>query len=137
MNLKGNQNSNYFILVGDEKNWNLALLNKTWGFTDKKQGTWKRTSEGEKIMFYVTNPIKKIIGYGTVKKKFIGDGILFHDEVILGKVIWKYRFSFEIDHLVTKWYEGVSPPKNLILNTGKKSIPKLIFQDIKKLLIKK
>ena len=59
----------YYILVGDEENWKISIKNKIWGFSERNKGSWNKTKPGEYLAFYVTSPIKKIIGFGIVKGK--------------------------------------------------------------------
>ena len=131
------KNFNHFILVGDEKNWHTALSKKIWGFSEKRKGFWETINEDDKIVFYVTLPIKKIIGFGKVKKKYIGNDLLFRDEINFRRLLWKYRFNFQIEFLVQKWGNGILPPKNIILNVGRKPISAEIFQNIKKSMLEK
>jgi hypothetical protein len=135
--LKEREDFNHFVLVGDDKNWKIALSEKTWGFSKKGKGLWEATNEGDKVAFYVTLPIKKIIGFGKITKKYIGNDILFYDEKILGSLIWVYRFNFQIECLIKDWKNGITPPKNLILNVGRKSISVETFQNIKNSILKK
>jgi|APSaa5957512535_1039671.scaffolds.fasta_scaffold05887_4 hypothetical protein len=128
--------TNYFILVGDKDNWKVSLEKQTWGFSDKRKGSWNSLNENDGVAFYVTSPIKKIIGYGKVKEKFISNEILFHDEKLLQCVIWKNRFKFKIEKLVDEWENGIPPPIGIMLNVGKKPISNNIFQSIKKNIIK-
>ena len=127
----------HFILVGDENSWKVILEKQIWGFSDKKKGSWNSLNKNDKIAFYVTSPVKKIIGYGKIKEKFVSNEILFHDEKILQCVIWKNRFNFEIEKIVTEWENGISPPTGLMLNVGNKPISTEIFQTIKISITKK
>lgn len=135
--MKEKGNSNHFIIVGDELNWHTALSKKIWGFSEKRKGFWNTLEVDDKIVFYVTLPIRKIIGFGKVKKKYIGNDLLFRDEINFGRLLWKYRFNFQIEFLVQKWENGILPPTNIILNVGRKPISDEIFQNIKKLMLKK
>ncbi len=131
------KNSNYFILVGDEKNWETGLSKKTWGFSEKRKGFWDTIKEDDKIVFYVISPVKRIIGFGKVEKKYVGDDLLFRDEIYFEKLLWKYRFNFQIECLIKDWKNGITPPKNLILNVGRKPISVETFQNIKNSILKK
>jgi len=70
----------YYLLVGDEENWEISIKEKIWGFTDNSKGMWNTTKKGEFLAFYVTSPVKKIIGFGKVSEKFIDDKLLWNDE---------------------------------------------------------
>ena len=51
----------YYILVGDEGTWKIALQHLQWGFSQKNIGLWNTINEDEFVAFYVTKPIQKII----------------------------------------------------------------------------
>ncbi|MDE2590516.1 MAG: hypothetical protein KGL95_12735 [Patescibacteria group bacterium] len=117
----------YYILVGDRSTWNISLTKNIWGFKDSTKGHWNTTNIGDLVAFYVKKPRKKIIGFGKVIRKFIDETQFWPDEKLYGKTIWKYRFEFEILHLLDDWKKGISVPSELILNQGRKVIDQSIF----------
>jgi predicted RNA-binding protein len=119
-----------YILVGDEKTWKVALYNEQWGFTQKNIGLWNTINEGERVAFYVTSPVKKIIGFAVINEKFVSKEILWPDEKLFNKSIWENRVKFKIKMLVKNWSDGVDPPPNTMLNVGRKVIKKKIFDDL-------
>lgn len=66
---------------------------------------WGRLSKGDYVLFYATKPVSGIIGYGVVKTKFKQDKPLWPKEVNEGRVIWPYRFEFDVEFCLPqdKW----------------------------------
>ena len=124
--------SRYYILVGDMNTWEIALEKNQWGFAEKNIGLWNTTNEGDFIAFYVTNPVKKIIGFGKIKSKFISDDIFWPDEKFFKKAIWKYRIKIEIIQQIENWEDGIEVPPTILLNIGRKVIQKSVFNSFVK-----
>ncbi len=122
----------YYILVGDEKTWEVALKEEQWGFTKKSIGLWNTINEGEQVAFYVTSPVKKIMGFATITEKFVSSELIWPDEKLFKRSIWENRVKFKIDSLVKNWNDGVNPPSNVMLNVGRKVINEKIFKLILK-----
>jgi hypothetical protein len=122
----------YYILIGDEKTWEIALQNLQWGFKKKNKGTWESTKKGELVAFYVTTPIQKIIGFGKISEKFTSKDLLWPDEKLFKIPIWENRVKFEIDSLVKNWNNGIKPPSGIMLNVGRKVINEEIFNSMLK-----
>lgn len=125
-------NPRYYILIGDEKTWETALAHHQWGFTEKNVGLWNTTSKDDLILFYVTKPIQKIIGFGSIIDKFYSDEILWPDEKFFKKPMFLYRVKFRVDYLIKNWDEGLSVPANIMLNIGRKVIEKDIYESFSK-----
>ncbi|HEX7031849.1 MAG TPA: hypothetical protein VF172_02505, partial [Nitrososphaera sp.] len=113
--------SRYYILVGDSETWEVALKHNIWGFSETSRGYWNRSRKGDYLAFYVTAPVKKVIGFGKITRKFVSDDLIFPDELLFGKVIWEYRFEFEKIHLVQDWEKGgIHVPSHIMLNVGRR-----------------
>lgn len=125
--LKSFVNQRFYILIGDGNSWNTSLQNNLWGFTKGSKGLWNTSQIGDSLAFYVTSPIKRIVGFGIIKKKFISEDIIWPDEKLFRKSIWKYKLEFEKIYVVDKWMNGISLPSNIILNSGRKVINKQLF----------
>ncbi|KEQ56788.1 hypothetical protein SCCGRSA3_02550 [Marine Group I thaumarchaeote SCGC RSA3] len=118
---------NHYILVGDRKTWNISLREHVWGFSEKTKGFWTNCQIGDLVAFYVTSPMKKIIGFGIIDQKFENDDLLWTDEKLQKSAIWKYRINLKILHVQNNWRKGISPPKEIILNQGRKKFLLLCF----------
>jgi hypothetical protein len=51
---------------------------------------------GDLLAFYVTSPIKKVIGFGKITGKDIDEELIYSDEQMFNRSIWKYKIRFEI-----------------------------------------
>jgi hypothetical protein len=122
----------YYILVGDETNWKIAIIRRTWGFSINTKGLWNTSQIGDLLAFYVTLPIKKVIGFGRITTKDINEELIFSDEKILNKPIWKYKIEFEILSSTDIFENGISIPKNIMLNHGRVVINKNLFLELVK-----
>ncbi len=133
LNKKKSETRNYLI-IGDEMSWKVAFQENLWGFKNKgvSFGLWNKTNVGDNIAFYVTFPIQKIIGFGKITEKFIDTKIIWPDEKLVNRAIFSHRLKFKIITIVHDWDHGVPPPKNLMLNTGRKIVDSKTF----KILIK-
>lgn len=127
----------HYILVEDEETWDAAIKNSQWGFTQKNKGLWNTTMINDLVLFYVTKPIKKIIGYWIVKEKFESEDFLWPDEKTFNRSLWKYRLKFETNHMEKDWNEGVEPPSNMMLNIGRKVIEKETYDKLLNIFEKK
>ena len=120
-------NTEYYVLVGDRKTWNISVKEKVWGFSEKTKGFWNKCNSGDSAIFYVTSPMKKIIGFGTFGRKFESDELLWPEEKLLEKPIWTYKIKIKILHIQDNWKNGITMPKEIILNQGRKKITKEMF----------
>lgn len=89
----------YWLAVGSPYNWKTAFEHKSiWGLKQTQRHLWDRLNAGDVLLFYVTNPVGGVVGYGTVGTKFRQDQPLWPQEVREGKVIWPLRFEFNVVH---------------------------------------
>jgi hypothetical protein len=96
----------WWIAAGPREHWQVAFeMGKIWGVIDKKIAQWERLSDGDYVLFYVTKPVSGVIGYGIVRTKFKQDKPLWPREVEERRVIWPYRFEFDIEYCLppNKW----------------------------------
>lgn len=117
----------FYILTADEETWKVALQELIWGFSDRTVGQWNTTRTEDYVAFYVTAPVKRIVGFGKVAKKFIDESLAWPDEKLFKKAIWKHRLKFNVIFVVDDWDKGISVPSEIMLNTGRKVVPKEIF----------
>lgn len=94
----------WWVTAGPPENWEVAFnRGNVWGIVDRKGALWERLSSGDYILFYVTKPISGVIGYGVVQAKFKQeDKPLWPKEVSEGRVIWPYRFKFDVKYCLPK-----------------------------------
>lgn len=91
----------HWIVLGPEKSWKTAFKQGgVWGVKEMLYPEWKALDPGDILFFYVTKTIRGIIGVGRMKTKFIQDKPLWPDEKAVGKVIYPFRFEFDIDYLI-------------------------------------
>jgi len=96
----------WWIASGSPEHWKVAFeMGRIWGIIDKKFAQWERLSTGDYILFYATKPVSGIIGYGIVRTKFKQDKPLWPREIKEGRVIWPYRFEFDVEYCLPpdKW----------------------------------
>ena len=97
-----------WILTGNEENWETALNNgNIWGVREGGLvNRWKKLQKGDILLFYAKSPVKGIIGIGKLESKFKQDRPLWPDEVREKKVIYPYRFDFQILGVLNpeKWH---------------------------------
>jgi len=117
----------YYLLVGDEQNWKISLDKKMWGFSDRTKGSWNTTKKGDLLAFYVTIPVKKVIGFGIVTDKFVDNTIIWSDEKFCKRSIWKYRIKFQIIHFIDEWNNGITLPKDLLLGVSRRVVGQEFF----------
>ena len=120
----------YYILVGDKESWIVSLSGNIWGFSQRSVGSWNSSRIGDYVAYYVTSPLKKVIGYGRITSKFVSEDLIWPDEITFRKPIWKFRIKFRRLHLLDDWEMGIPVPQNIMLNTGRKVIDKHMFFSI-------
>ena len=121
-------------MVADQKTWLKSFTRNIFGFKENTKGLWNTTNVGDFVSFYATSPIKKIIGFGKITKKFLDEELFFPDEILFKRPLWKYRVQFEVLRMIDDWNSGISPPKTIMLNVGRREINKDIFSEITKSL---
>ena len=89
-----------WLILGNRRNWELALRLNVWGFTSKQIALWRDIREGDIIFFYVTKPVKGVVGYGKVEGKFENYEPLWNDEKAANRVIWPLKVRFTVIHLL-------------------------------------
>jgi len=77
--------------------------------------TWDRLSIGDVLFFYVSAPVGGVIGSGRVVAKFKGSDPLWPDEIRVARVIYPFRFEFEIDNVLDRkgWVMDRIPVRKL------------------------
>ena len=87
------------MVVGAPANWKEAFeKGNIWGLRQRQKHRWETLAENDIILFYATNPVAGLIGYGSVQTKFRQDQPLWSEEIKEGKIIWPLRFEFNVDY---------------------------------------
>lgn len=102
-----------WILTGNEENWETALNGgNIWGVREGRLvNRWRKLQKGDLLLFYAKSPVKGLIGVGKVESKFKQDKPLWPDEIREKRVIFPYRFDFQILGVLLpeKWHtEAIS-----------------------------
>ena len=93
----------WWLAAGSPEHWQIAFaFGRIWGVRSIKRmiARWNRLSEGDHILFYATKPVSGVIGHGIIRTKFKQDKPLWPQEVKEGKVIWPYRFEFDVEYIL-------------------------------------
>jgi hypothetical protein len=99
----------WWIAAGPPEHWEIAFkMGRIWGVTIKHYKKWKELSSGDYVLFYATRPVKGVIGYGIVRTKFKQDKPFWPKEIKEGRVIWPFRFEFDVEYCLPreKWEES-------------------------------
>jgi hypothetical protein len=91
-----------WISVGTPENWETAIAGNIWGVVEGRKNVWEKLQKGDILLFYATSPIKGIIGVGRIKNKFKQDKPLWAKEIKENRVIWPYRYDFEVEFLLPR-----------------------------------
>ena len=131
--------ANWWLAVGPPEHWQIAFEHSNiWGFraTPRLQALWESLSDGDGMLFYATFPVSGIIGYGIVRTRFKQDKPLWPQEIKEGKVIWYYRFEFDVTYCLPKdkWKTDKVVSKKLIPRRGFHLLSEDLANQIVKLL---
>ena len=88
----------YWLIVGAVQNWITAFEHgNIWGLRKTQQHLWDSLSEGDRVIFYATQPVSGVIGHGKVRTKFKQIKPLWPEEMRRGEIIWPMRFEFDVE----------------------------------------
>jgi len=118
---------NYLLLIGRKENWEVSFKKKLWGSTKKTKRLWEKIKKGDFLAFYVTSPIKLVIGFGIVEDKIKDEKLIFPLEKSLGESMWPYKITFSVINTCRNWDNGIKLPNNMILQTSQKLIDKEMY----------
>ncbi|MBN2415248.1 hypothetical protein JXO52_05375 [bacterium] len=91
---------NTWVAVGDQENWVSGFENGIWGLVPKLENHWKRLQSGDMVLFYCKAPIKGFIGAGIIRSKFKQTAPYWKEELEENRIIWPFRFEFDLIHLI-------------------------------------
>lgn len=120
----------FYLLIGKKENWKVSLEQKLWGFTQKNIKQWQRMEKNDLLAFYVTLPIRSVVGFGIVEKRFHDAKLTWPQEIWLEESIWPYKISFKVLCQCNDWEDGIEIPKTIILQTSSKRIDQDLFMQM-------
>jgi len=129
----------WWLAVGPPEHWQTAFEHgNIWGLrvTPRLQAFWESLSDRDGMLFYATSPVSGVIGYGMVRTKFKQDKPLWPQEIKERKVIWYYRFEFDVTYCLPrdKWESDKVVSKRLIPRRGFQLVSEELANEIVKLL---
>ena len=86
---------NVWVATGSSLNLKTSLKKGKWGVNKRLKKTWEKVANGDLLFFYVTSPVRGIVGLASVEGKAIEESILRHDEAVVGRVLYPYRILFK------------------------------------------
>lgn len=90
--------ANYWLAIGSVENWKTAFANRDiWGLKQTQKHLWDDLCENDVILFYATQPVSGVIGYGFVRTKFPQDKPLWPQEIKEKRVIWPMRLELDVE----------------------------------------
>jgi len=97
-----------WIAVGPPENWEKALEGENiWGVPQRYEKLWSEMREGDLLFFYVTSPVKGVVGYGRILSTFREEEPFWPQEQKEGRALWPLRMKFKPEALLPKerWAE--------------------------------
>jgi hypothetical protein len=67
------------------------IIYSIWGFSDRTKGLWNTSRVGDFMAFYLTSPVSKVVGFDKLSEKFVDEKLIWPDEKLFRRPIWKYR----------------------------------------------
>ncbi len=129
-----------WLAIGPVESWKRALEVSTWGMTKRYESFWNRVSPKDTLFFYVTSPVKGVVGYGAVKEKLQDKKPLWPEEVREKQTLWPLRLRFDTTKCLPpeKWETGRVRlnAKQAVLQKGfqalRDEVVALILKELKK-----
>jgi hypothetical protein len=99
-----------WLVIGSLENWETAFAQPIpiWGLKERFANIFQFLSKGDQIAIYVISPVKGIVGFASVKDKYIDyETPIWNEEKDRGKVIWPLRFRLsDLRVLPRQYWEG-------------------------------
>jgi hypothetical protein len=88
----------FWLAVGTPEDWHTAFdYGGIWGLKTSQMRYWDMMTENSDIVFfYVTSPVAGIVGTGILRTKLHQLSPLWPAERAENKVIWPFRFEFDV-----------------------------------------
>ncbi|MEM2930973.1 MAG: EVE domain-containing protein [Thermoproteota archaeon] len=84
-----------WIATGPVQNAKTSFERVKWGVNKRLKNSWDRIAQGDLLLFYVTSPVRGIVGVARVEDKVEENNILWHDEEVVGRTLYPYRILFK------------------------------------------
>lgn len=99
-----------WLVIGILKNWETALSQPIpiWGLKPRYQADFNSMTIGDLIWFYVTRPVRGVIGVGVVRDKYTDENnLIWEEEFVKKEVVWPLRFRIHVLKLIPRklWKE--------------------------------
>ena len=82
---------NYWLAIGPTDNWEIGIKKQTWAVSPRHAKTWGRVQPGDTIFFYAMQPIKGLVGLGTVEETKVDQKPFWPQEVSENQRYWPVR----------------------------------------------
>ena len=116
-----------WVAVGDAANWERGFENGIWGLKPEIEHHWNKIKTGNLVLFYCKRPIKGFVGAGIIRSKFKQTDPYWKEELQESRVIWPFRFEFDVTHLIPlgSWKTHSISNQNLRMgiHAGLNSVP--------------
>ena len=124
-----NDLKNFYVFIGDKRSWEVSVSKNIWGYPNKFEKAWTGINLGDFCAFYVTAPVSKIIGFGKIVERYIDESLIWPDEKLFKRSLWKYKIKFEKIFVIDEWDNGIKVSAKVMLNGGVKHIKKELFEE--------
>jgi predicted RNA-binding protein len=84
-----------WVVVSSAQNVKTSFENNKWGVSTRLKGVWEKVAKGDLLIFYVTSPVRGIVGVAFVEGKIEEHTTLWQDELVVGRALYPYRILFK------------------------------------------
>lgn len=84
----------HWLAIGPSENWKIGVKKKIWAVGPAQSKSWEKVEPGDTVFFYVTAPVKGLIGYGTVEKTRVKEPPFWPQEKEKGHALWPFQITF-------------------------------------------
>ena len=105
-----------WLVIGSSEHWETAFAQPIplWGLRESFLKSFQILSRGDKIAIYIITPIKGVIGFGSIKDKYIDrETLIWNEEKARGEVIWPLRFRISDIQALPRQYWKAKKGSNL------------------------
>lgn len=105
------EKQNNWLLSGPIENWEVAFKEGKWGIKSWHRSVWEQVRKGDFVLFYVTKPVSRIVGFAEVMSIAEEGALLWPEEVKENIVKYPLRIIFgSVTCLPSnEWSKGIKP----------------------------